>query len=676
VTEGSGEQKASGTHPGATDVFISYASPDISVAHAICSALERGGHTCWIAPRNVVPGEFYADAIVHAIDRARVIVLVLSTNAAGSPHVLREVERASSKRHPVVSLRTDLAPLPAALEYFLNTSHWLDASATGLESAMPKLVEAVRHLVAAPVGVDRDATTGTAPISGSATVGRRPGRLVIALCGVIAVGLGYIAVDKIWLARHTAAEPAVAALAPATTPAAPAIPEKSVAVLPFTDMSEKKDQEYFSDGMTEEIIDLLVKVPDLHVPARTSSFYFKGKSEDIPTIARRLMVAHVLEGSVRTAGKNVRITAQLVRADNGYHLWSETYDRKVDDVFKVQDEIAAAVVKALKVSLLEGSLPQAEKPENAAAHALFLQGTYFQERDTREDLVKAVHFLEQAVQLAPTSAAYWAQLSRAYSNENTNATVPWKTVRDRALQAADKALALDPKLPEAHIAKAKIALYLDLDFPTAASEIAKARDLNPTMIDVVEWSAAIATALGHTDEELRLSKQNAALDPLSTNAFNQLALLCFNMGRFAEAEAAAREALNLNPGTEGAHLTIGLAILERGGDPAAALAEIANEPDADGRVFTRALANQMIGHPAEADKWIAAHSSAGSRTDAYNIALLHAVRGEADQAFASLELAYRQHDSGLVALKTDLYLKNIRTDPRYNALLRKLKLPE
>jgi tetratricopeptide (TPR) repeat protein len=192
----------------------------------------------------------------------------------------------------------------------------------------------------------------------------------------------------------------------------------------------------------------------------------------------------------------------------------------------------------------------------------------------------------------------------------------------------------------------------------------------------VEWGAAIAGGLGRTDEALRLQKQTAALDPLSTNAHNQLGALCFNMGRYAEAEAAAREALNLTPGTEGAHLTIGLAMLERGGDPAAALAEIAREPDPDGRVFTLALANQMIGRPAEADKWIAAHGSAGSRTDAYNIALLHAVRGEADQAFASLELAYRQHDSGLVALKTDLYLKNIRTDPRYNALLRKLKLPE
>jgi adenylate cyclase len=659
-----------------TDIFISYASPDSAVAEAVCVALERGGLSCWIAPRNVVPGEFYADAIVHAIDRARVIVLILSSNAAGSPHVLREVERASSKRHPVVSLRTDLAPLPGALEYFLNTSHWLDASTTGLEQAMPKLVEAVRHLVATPAGADHGANPGATPISGAAPPSRRPGRLVIALCGVIALGLGYIAVDKIWLARHATPEQPAAASAPETASVVPAISEKSVAVLPFTDMSEKKDQEYFSDGMTEEIIDLLVKVPDLHVPARTSSFYFKGKSEDIPTIARRLMVAHVLEGSVRTAGKTVRITAQLVRADNGYHLWSETYDRKVDDVFKVQDEIATAVVKALKVSLLAGSLPQAEKPENAAAHALYLQGTYFQERDTKEDLAKGVRFLEQAVQLAPAAAPYWAQLSRAYANESNYATVPWKTIHDRAQQAADKALALDPKLPQSHIARAKVAFYLDLDFPTAAAEIAKARELDPTNVDVAEWSAAIAAALGQTDEALRLSKQTAALDPLSTNAYNQLSWLCFGMGRFAEAEAAAREALNLTPNTEDAHLVIGLSMLERGGDPVGALAEVARDPDADGGELMRALINQKMGHSAEADQWFAGHESAGSRKDAYFAAVLHAVRGEPDKAFASLERAYIVHDSLLVGLKTDYYLKNIRPDPRFKALLRKLKLPE
>lgn len=669
----SGDKADKVVRPSATDVFISYASPDSAIAMAVCATLEREGLICWIAPRNVVPGEFYADAIVRAIDGATVIVLVLSTNAAGSPHVLREVERASSKRHPVVSLRIDLAPLPAALEYFLNTSHWLDARATGLEQAMPKLVEAVRHLLAPGSGkVAADAS----PRAATAAVSRRPDRLIAALCAVIALGVGYIVVDKVWLERRGAAEPAVAPIDSATAPATPAIPEKSVAVLPFADMSEKKDQEYFSDGMAEEIIDLLVKVPDLRVPARTSSFYFKGKSEDIPTIARRLMVAHVLEGSVRTAGKNVRITAQLVRADNGYHLWSETYDRKVDDVFKVQDEIATAVVKALKVSLLGGSLPQAEKPENPAAHALYLQGQYYQERDTKGDFVKAVSFLEQAVHMAPTSAAYWAQLSRAYAIDLGNPTVSWKTVRDKASQAADKALALDSKLPEAHIAKAKVALYLELDFPTAAAEVAKARELDPTNIDVGEWGAAIAQAFGLREEALRLSQLTAARDPLSTNTHNQLALLYLNLGRFSEAEAAAREALNLNPVSEGAHTTIGLAMLQSGGDPSAALAEIAREPDPEGRAYAQALANQIVGRPAEAEKWIAAHQSPDSRTDLYNIAELHAVRGERDLAFALLERARSQHDSGIVALKMDPFMKNLRTDPRFNALLRRLKLPE
>src|SRR2546423_1789442 len=202
----------------------------------------------------------------------------------------------------------------------------------------------------------------TVEVEASRSIRRQSGqRLYRAILAVMAVALMYFVVDKFWLShRVIIQQPAasVASVAHVTAPAAPAISDKSVAVLPFLDMSEKKDQEYFSDGLSEELIDMLTKIPDLRVPARTSSFYFKGKSEDIPNIARRLMVAHVLEGSVRKSGNYLRVTAQLVRADNGYHLWSETYDRQLSDVFKVQDDIAAAVVKALKASLLEGASPR------------------------------------------------------------------------------------------------------------------------------------------------------------------------------------------------------------------------------------------------------------------------------------------------------------------------------
>ena len=255
------------------------------------------------------------------------------------------------------------------------------------------------------------------------------------------------------------------------------------------------------------------------------------------------------------------------------------------------------------------------------------------------------------MRLNPNAAPYWAQLSRAYANENTNPAVSWKTLHDRAQQAAVKALELDPNLPEAHIARAKAALYIDLDFPTAVAEIEQARLLDSTNIDVVEWGAVRAYVLGYGDEALRFSQQVTTLDPLSTDAYNQTSLICFLLGRYAEAEAASREALNLNPETEDAHSTIGLSMLMRGANPATALAEIARESDAQSRTFSLALANQIVGRQAVAEEWLAAHKSPAVRTDAYNIAQLHAVRGESDQAFAALERAFSVHDSNLTQVK-------------------------
>jgi TolB-like protein len=331
---------------------ISYASQDGAVAAVVCNALEQAGVTCWIAPRDVTSGAFYADELVHAIDSARALVLILSQSAAASPHVHREVERAISKRHPVVSLRIDRAALPAGLEYFLNTSQWLDASGGDTARTMPKLVAAVQ------VAIDRPRC-----------------RIAIVAGSLLAVAIGGLAVYKSRLPERRVLLPSEVA-APTAAPAPSSIPEQSVAVLPFVDMSEKKDQEYFSDGLSEELIDMLVKVPNLRVPARTSSFYFKGKPTKIPEIARELGVAHVLEGSVRKSGNHLRVTAQLVRADNGFHIWSQTYDRKLDDIFKMQDDIANAVVNALKVSLFAALKPRVPATSNMEAYTLLLKANY------------------------------------------------------------------------------------------------------------------------------------------------------------------------------------------------------------------------------------------------------------------------------------------------------------
>ena len=443
MTKGGGE-KTSGSTP---DVFISYASPDSALAETVCEALEREGVTCWISPRDVTPGAFYGDEIVHAIDAAKAIVLILSQNAAASPHVLREVERAASKRHAVISLRIDKAPLPAGLEYFLNTSQWLDASSGDTVRALPKLVSAVQVAIQAPTVMSAGVPTAQAPaLAASARWSRK--RMALVVASVVSLALVGLAADRLWLSSHrAAATPATTPVAsePVPSTAAPVIPQKSVAVLPFLDMSEKKDQEYFSDGLSEELIDMLTKVPELRVPARTSSFYFKGKQATIADIAKALGVTHVLEGSVRKSGNTLRITAQLIRVDTGYHIWSETYDRKLEDIFQIQDEIAKSVVTGLKVSVLGGTIPRSTPTANRDAYTLYLQAKELHYRGTPDNSRKAIEYLQKALKLDPDFSQGWLTLASFHAADyNLFNPGSHDETRELIYSALDHARKLEP----------------------------------------------------------------------------------------------------------------------------------------------------------------------------------------------------------------------------------------
>jgi TolB-like protein len=300
-------------------VFVSYASQDAALADQVCAALESAAFPCWIAPRDVRPGEPYAAAIVEAINACRLMVLVLTKTATESPHVLREVERASSKKRPVLSIRLDATELPPELEYFLSANQWLDATSVPLERILPALAESVRERVAG--------SAGPMPLPApSKPPSRWSMRAILLTVAVLGAGMAFLLSGKQWLSTHVARTPnGEAALAPAPTISASApagstdsvvAMTKSVAVLPFADLSEKKDQEYFSDGLSDELIDLLGKIPGLRVPARTSSFYFKGKQVTLAEIGKALSVSSVLEGSVRKSGDRLRITAELVRVDS------------------------------------------------------------------------------------------------------------------------------------------------------------------------------------------------------------------------------------------------------------------------------------------------------------------------------------------------------------------------
>ena len=369
-------------------VFISYASHDAALAQKVCSALEGAGFLSWIAPRNVVPGTLYADGIVGAIDESRILVLILSKDAVASAHVGKELERATSKRHPIIALRLDTAPLTRAFEYFLNESQWIEVGAGNADAAIESLVAAVgRHLTPGTVSLPR--STNQASAVGLKAAATR--QLWLIAAGIIAVALtgACLLAGKAWLSKHQA------------TASTAVISDKSIAVLPFTDMSEKKDQEYFGDGMAEEIIDLLVKVPGLKVISRTSSFQFKGKTEDLRAIGTQLGVAYVLEGSVRKSGDHLRVTAQLIDSRDGTHLWSQTYDRDLSDVLKMQDEIAIALVRALQIEVSARGIAFRPALRNAEAYTVYLQGRHAIDGINQQSLEKGLRDFQRAARSRP-----------------------------------------------------------------------------------------------------------------------------------------------------------------------------------------------------------------------------------------------------------------------------------
>ena len=352
-----------------------------------------------------------------------------------------------------------------------------------------------------------------------------------------------------------------------------AVADKSIAVLPFVDMSQAKDQEFFSDGISEELLNLLAKVPQLQVAARTSSFSFKGKPIEIPEMARQLHVANVLEGSVRKSGDQLRITAQLIRAAEGYHLWSETYDRKLDDIFKIQDEIAGEVVKQLKVTLL-GAKP-AVRQTDPKAYTLYLQAVQLGRQATPEAYRQSDALFKQVLEIDPSYAPAWERLGSNFINKASHRLLPNSEGYARAREAAEKALAIDPNYAPAHSGLGYIAdanSYL----VNAAKHYERALALDSNDLRVLIDSATFLQDLGRLQEALALKEAVVRRDPVNVSSLGNLGIAQQYSGQFDAAIATNRSVLSLSPGRGGAHYQICVAMLLKGDAPAA-LAEIEQE---------------------------------------------------------------------------------------------------
>ena len=439
----------------------------------------------------------------------------------------------------------------------------------------------------------------------------------------------------------------------------------SIAVLPFADMSPDRDQEYFSDGIAEELLNLLTKIPELQVAARTSSFSFKGQNLEIPEIAARLNVAHVLEGSVRKADDRVRVTAQLIRADDGFHVWSETWDRTLDDIFAIQDEIAAGVVAQLRVTLL-GAAPTAEETD-PEAYALFLQARQLSNQATPESLARANELYRQVVDTDPAYAAGWVELARSYSWLGRIGLRPAGESHAQARDAAQRALALDPNRAEAHSHLGWIALVYENDLAGAAMHYERSVALAPTNPEVLSRAANLARSLGRMDVAIALGEYSAVRDPMNPSIHIRLGVAYRDAGRIDAAIKSLRTALTMSPAFHGLQGAIGTALLLKD-EPEAALAAFAEEGDEEYRIRGTAMAMYALGRQAEFESTFLELRERWGGESPSEVALVYAWTGDADAAFEWLDRAVAQSESGLAGEFQQPFYSSLHDDSRWQAL--------
>lgn len=491
--------------------------------------------------------------------------------------------------------------------------------------------------------------------------GRKLDRIAIAL---LVVALGYF----VWQSQRLAVqEPGTGAVVAEEVRGTSM--QQSIAVLPFINMSSDAEQEYFSDGLSEELLNLLAKIPELRVSSRTSAFSFKGKDFKIADVGRELNVDHVLEGSVRKSGNKVRITAQLIRVDTDTHMWSETWDRTLNDIFAIQDEIAAAVVAELKVRLL-GELPQtvATDPET---YSLFLQTRHTINQRTFESLARGETLIKRALEIDPDYVPGWVLLAFIYSYQGDIGQKLPNEAFPLARAAVERALQLDPGFGRAHALLADIMVSYDRDYLGAKREIKFALTSDPNDMHTLYQASVIETITGNPEEGLRLSLAAIARDPLYGPNYSMLTFTYNSMGRFDEGLSIARKNVELNPNANGSNYYLS-GTLVHAGKAEEALLVIENETLDGFKLTGRAIANFVAGNKAESDAALAALYANESGGWDYQVAIVHAVRGEADEAFVALEKAYELRDTGIQLVLGDQMLNNIRDDLRFDAFVEKM----
>lgn len=500
--------------------------------------------------------------------------------------------------------------------------------------------------------------------------GKKLDRIIMAM---LAIALGYFAFDKFILQPQRNAaqqEQQVAELVEAkeegrSEALVASFGDHSIAVLPFIDMSIGKDQEYMSDGIAEELLNLLTKIPELRVISRSSAFAFKGEKIDIPEVGKQLNVAHVLEGSVRKAGNQIRITTQLIHARSDTHVWSETYDRTLENIFAIQDEIAGKVVEQLKIQLLSDA-PQTTRVD-PAAYAMFLQGHHLRLERTPESLEQAKELFEQALELDSSFVAAWVELAGLYATQANDGLIPIKNGYSISKGLIDKALALDPEYATAWSTRGYISNVYDGDVKASAEYQSHALRLEPGNTNTLRRAAALLTTLGRIDEAITLLEFAMARDPLRLSGHSSLSLYYGFAGRVDDAIASLRTALLLDPNYGNARYQMAMALLAKGQQEDALLT--IEEQKSTWRMVGLAMIYHDMGQTEKADSLLNELIEEHQQGWAYNIATIFAYRDESDKAFEWLDKAVEYKDGGLTEVHNEPLFSNIHNDPRWITFL-------
>jgi TolB-like protein/Flp pilus assembly protein TadD len=658
-------------------VFLSYASQDAGAAQRICEALRAAGIEVWFDQSELRGGDAWDESIRRQIKNCALFIPVVSrhTHERAEGYFRLEWKLAIDRSHLIMANKAFLVPVVIDEtgdddENVPDKFREVQWTRLPTGETPPAFVERIQRLLSgsAPdrARTPAGAAASVAPAPAEATaplMRRRQLRVVYVVIAAAAVlALGYFGLERL-----NGSKPSVAGAA-------------SIAVLPLANVSGEASQQYFSDGISEDLITALSQFPGLKVIGRTSAFQFRDSKEDSRSIGAKLGVAHLLEGSVRRSGDVVRVSAELIDTADGTTQWTERYDRPYEDLFALQDEITRAVAQALRAKLLPGehATAQSERPPGGSvdAYNALLQGRFHEARHTETDIRAGIEHYTQATQLDPRYALAWSSLSQAWLTLGTSFsdTVRMQPAYAQARTTAASALALAPDIAAVHVARGRVLQNADLDWRGAADEFRRALELAPNDGEAKFYLGNQLATLGQVEKAVELTRQALATDPLRANWYNWLAGYLQALNHLDEAERAIRKAIELQPAAASYHTTLAAIEVKRG-DAQAAFTAAQQEPEPGWQAVAVALAQQIGGDRAGADAALKTLVDRHADIAAYQIAEVYAIRKDPDNTFAWLDRAWSNRDPGLGNLLYDPFILRYKDDPRFAVFCRKVGLP-